>query len=154
MAVNQALLSNKKIYLDTNAYVYFLEDNPLFSDQIAHIFKSCLENDTLIFASCLITTELLVAPFRDNRPDLVTIYQNLERQIPNLNLVKLDQKIAVKSAYLRAKYNITTPDSIHLATALKHGAEIFYTADQKLRRVKEGLTIEVLKAVENTKSNC
>jgi predicted nucleic acid-binding protein len=137
VAITRSLFSDDKIYLDTNAYVYFLEDNPQFADQIDEIFKTCLEQDIQIFASCLISTELLVAPFKEGRKDLVALYQNLERQIPNLNLVTYNQQIAVKSAYLRAKYDIKTPDAIHIATAWHYEVEAFYTGDQKLKKVTE-----------------
>jgi len=45
--------------------------------------------------------------------------------------------IADRAAELRARYRLSTPDSIQLATAVNHKATCFYGNDRTLRRVNE-----------------
>jgi predicted nucleic acid-binding protein len=45
--------------------------------------------------------------------------------------------LADRSAELRARYRLSTPDAIQLATAIGHKATRFYGNDRGLRRVKE-----------------
>ena len=44
----------------------------------------------------------------------------------------LSQEIAEEAARLRASYNIRTPDSIQMATAISVGASFFLTNDTRL----------------------
>lgn len=45
--------------------------------------------------------------------------------------------VADRAAAFRARYRLTTPDAIQVATALLHGAVRFYGNDKALRRIKE-----------------
>jgi len=53
--------------------------------------------------------------------------------------------LAVRSAAVRAKYSIRTPDAIQLATALEHNATLFLTNDLRLPRRVENLQLAFLK---------
>lgn len=56
--------------------------------------------------------------------------------------------IAEKAAQLRATYNIQTPDSIQMATAIRGGASFFLTNDARLPSLPglEVLVLEELRA--------
>lgn len=45
--------------------------------------------------------------------------------------------IAENAARLRAKYNLRTPDALHVATALQTNCNAFLTNDLGLKRVNE-----------------
>ncbi|MBA2486787.1 MAG: PIN domain-containing protein, partial [Nitrospira sp.] len=45
--------------------------------------------------------------------------------------------LADRAAELRARYRLSTPDALQLATAISHKAARFYGNDRGLRRVKE-----------------
>lgn len=127
----------QRIYLDTNIYITFFEGNSGVSEKIEKLLLDSLENDIEIIASPLVTMELLVAPLRENYEQLTNVYKNLKNYIPNINFVDFTPKIAGLAALLRAKYDLPTPDCIHLATATEEKADIFYTADKSLKKVKE-----------------
>ena len=42
-----------------------------------------------------------------------------------INVIKIDTAVAYKAAESRAKYNLKTPDSVQVATALEYGAKYF-----------------------------
>jgi len=45
--------------------------------------------------------------------------------------------VAYKAAESRVIYNLKTPDSIQVTTALKHGAKYFFTNDIRLKSITE-----------------
>lgn len=49
----------------------------------------------------------------------------------------MTKALAIKAAELRAKYNLRTPDSIQLATAIEYNADYFLTNDIRLKSVAE-----------------
>lgn len=127
----------QKIYLDTNLYIVFFEGVVDISQKVEKLILDSFEKEMLIVASPLIITELLVAPLREKKDELSEVYKNLGNYIRNMVIVDFSLKISKTAAYLRAKYNLATPDCIHLATAIEGGAGIFYTADRKIKKVEE-----------------
>ena len=60
-----------------------------------------------------------------------------ERERIGLDTNPVTIDLADRSAELRARYRLRTPDAIQLATAIGHKATRFYGNDRGLRRVKE-----------------
>ncbi|MEG4083105.1 PIN domain-containing protein [Microcoleus sp. POL10_C6] len=61
----------------------------------------------------------------------------------SLTVVELTPDIAETAAQLRATYNLRSPDSIQMATAIHEGASFFLTNDARLPSLP-GLTVLVL----------
>jgi len=55
----------------------------------------------------------------------------------NVDFVLTDQAIAQQAADLRARYNLSLPDALQLATAITAGCDAFLTNAQLLKRVTE-----------------
>ena len=96
-----------------------------------------IEKEIEIIASPIVTLELLVAPLRENQDQLINIYRNLTNHISNLSFVDFSPEMAEIAAKLRARYDLATPDCIHIATAISEKVDIFYTADKGIKKVKE-----------------
>lgn len=131
-----------KIYLDTNLYIAFFEGRSGISERVE---KFLVDPNLIIVASPLVHMELLIAPLREKHEQLTSIYQNLEKYITNFKYADFSLKTSQTAAMLRAKYGLATPDCIHLATAIEEKADIFYTADKGIIKVKE-IKIEIIKA--------
>lgn len=131
-----------KIYLDTNLYIAFFEDRSGISKRVENFL---VDPNVEIVASPLVHMELLIAPLREKHEQLTNIYQNLEKFITNFRYADFSLKTSQTAAMLRAKYGLATPDCIHLATAIEEKADIFYTADKGIIKVKE-IKIEIIKA--------
>ncbi|PIQ22565.1 MAG: PIN domain nuclease [Cytophagales bacterium CG18_big_fil_WC_8_21_14_2_50_42_9] len=58
-----------------------------------------------------------------------------------IEIIEINTTVAIKAAELRAKYNLKTPDSIQVATALEYRAKYFLTNDIRLKIVKEIKTV-------------
>lgn len=136
-------LKNKHICIDTMILIELLEGGK-HSLQIKQIF----EKSQMISASCLVFLESAVGFFKQKRIDIIEIIEQLPIISKNFNFIPIEMEICRKAAQLRAKYNIKTPDSIHLATALHSNADIFLTEDKSLKRIKE-LNIMTIKNLSN-----
>lgn len=94
-----------------------------------------------IAASELIRLETLVVPIR--RADISSILR-FNGALALLTLHSIDTAVLDRAAELRAAIpGLKTPDAIHAATALVHGASEFVTRDTGFRRVP-GLNVTVL----------
>jgi predicted nucleic acid-binding protein len=54
-----------------------------------------------------------------------------------MQTIPVNETIAARAAYLRAKYRLRTPDALHAATAIVSGCDAFLTNDVTFRRVNE-----------------
>jgi predicted nucleic acid-binding protein len=125
------------IGIDTQIFTYVMENNRQFEAASFKIIQD-VENGKYsgIFASIGII-ELLTGPKKSGKYDLARQYQERLEKYPNLVIRNLNESIIDIASTLRAKYNLRTPDSIHLATAIDARASVFFTNDKKLKVVRE-----------------
>lgn len=135
----------KKIYLDTNFWIYHVSGGlPDFVTQ--RILELCIDKKVSVFTSSLSVTECLVLPIREKDEATKKAFDLLFSKLENIKVVNFTKEIAKTAAQLRANYNVSTPDAIHLATAINQGVEMFVTNDKRLKKVKE-LNIISVKAL-------
>ena len=102
-----------------------------------------IENNT----STLTVTEVLVKPLQLGDLLVVNAYKTLlyETNIVQVHMITTD--IAESAADIRVRYNIKTPDALHIATAINTQCDVFVTNDSQLLRIKE-LRVVVLDEIE------
>ena len=93
--------------------------------------------------STVTLVEVLVHPLRQGNTILAQEYRELLLNQESLTVVELTPDIAETAAQLRASYNLRSPDSIQMATAILEGASFFLTNDARLPSLP-GLTVLVL----------
>ncbi len=84
---------------------------------------------------------------RLGKEDLAVRYHELLTKSQNTEIIELTSSIASKAALMRARYNLKTPDSIQIATALEYGADYFLTNDHKLTGIPD-ISVVTLKDLE------
>jgi predicted nucleic acid-binding protein len=127
----------ERISLDTNVFIYFLEDHPRYGSWCGSLFDLIERGHNPAVTSTVTLLELLVQPYRDRQEELVQKIFALTSTYPKLEWVPLTMNLADRAAELRARYRLSTPDAIQLATAIDHKATRFYGNDRALRRVQE-----------------
>jgi predicted nucleic acid-binding protein len=125
------------IGLDTNLFIYFLEDHSRYGSWCASIFDLIERGHNPAVTSTLTLLELLVQPYRDQKEEMAQKIFALASSYPKIQWVPVTMNLADRAAELRARYRLTTPDAIQVATAICHKATRFYGNDRALRRVKE-----------------
>ena len=130
-------MTDSKIYLDTAPFIYYLEENALYFEQIRAFFKKCYENRVALFTSALTVEEYCVYPLSLGNEKAV---ENFNSFISGMNIavISADKGVALAAAEIRAKYKgFKALDAIHLATAKASECDFFITNDKQLRQMKE-----------------
>ncbi len=86
----------------------------------------------------LVRMECLVKPLRDNDMPILREY---ERYFTDISFLPLTTAVFDRAAELRAHHNLRTPDAIHLAAALTHRCDEFWTNDARLSGVSGDLRV-------------
>jgi len=126
-------LAGARIYLDANAFIAYAEDYPQFGSVLENLFRNLETNDIEIVTSELTVAELLVAPLRERRNDLVQEYEELTAPRPNFRRIPVSLGILRLSAQMRAHLGLKLPDAIHVATGTAEGCKIMVSEDARLR---------------------
>ena len=125
----------KRIGLDTNVLIYYIEEHPIFLKKIEPLIDKIVQGKATGITSYVTLLELLVKPLREGRLDLVDQYKAI--LTGQLEMVPIDEAVSVKAAQLRAKYGFRTPDAIQLASVIQKKGDVFITNDRGLKNVKE-----------------
>lgn len=131
------LLRGKKVALDTMIFIYAFEAHSLYLPLLKPLFREIERGKILAVTSTLTLAECLVQPFRAKALELAARYKILFRDFPHLSVIPVSDEIAEKAAWLRAQYQLKTPDAIQLATASESGCHGFLTNDEGLPQMKE-----------------
>ena len=135
--LDRFLKKHKQIGLDSNVLIYFVEGSLTYQKLTKNIFESIESGKNLGICSTLSLLEILVQPYRDNNEELVNQFYGMLTTYPHLTWIDMSLEIADLGAQLRARYNLKTPDSILLATAIHSEASGFIGNDSKFKKVTE-----------------
>ena len=130
-------VAGKKVYLDTNLFIYALEAiEPWFAVTVELLSSIDVGYATAV-TSELTLAECLVKPYRLNRLPVVKAYDDLLRSRPYFFVAPISRDLLlVEASRLRAAVGgIRLPDAIHVATALKYGCDVFISNDQRISSV-------------------
>jgi AbrB family looped-hinge helix DNA binding protein len=137
------LSRHKRIGLDTVLFIYHLEGTEPYSRFTTKLFTCPFPGGFSAVASSLVLAELLVRPFELGDEGKIQGLRGLPQRLPGLEIHPVDGRVAKEGARLRARYGLRSPDALHLATALVHGATAFLTNDQEFRKA-QGCGLEIL----------
>ncbi|CAN5397487.1 PIN domain-containing protein [soil metagenome] len=130
-----------KIYLDTCIIIYFIEKHPAYAVKIELLLKNLKATDSLCL-SPLTRMECLVMPLRTNDSALRSLYESF---FNSQKMLEMPIEVFDNAARLRADFgNLKTPDALHLATALHHNCDEFWTNDNRLNSVAPQLVKNIL----------
>ncbi len=119
-----------RLYLDTAPVIYLVQGTEGFSDAVERaINRSGVE----LIVSHLTRMECRVLPVRSGDSALL---QDFDRFFSDdvQETVSLDAEVMDRATTIRAEYGFSTPDAIHLASAVIGQCDIFLTADIDLAR--------------------
>ncbi len=125
------------IAFDSNILIYYLEDNPEFADKVYEVFLR-IEKEGGVCSALLVTESFYgnTASFEQLGP--------LKNE--SVQIIALTKELAEYAGRLKLKHSLKNIDAIHLATALKCGADEFVTNDEAILKKKiPGLRINGIK---------
>jgi predicted nucleic acid-binding protein len=147
MKIADALKGVTHLAFDTAPLIYFIEQNPTYIAVMRAIMQQVATGNPNGKASVLVLTEVLNHPLQTGNTQLAQQYENVLIKSRDFRLIPIDDTVARKAAELRAKYNLKTPDALHVASAITSGCDALLTNDNGLKRVTEA-TILILDDLE------
>lgn len=130
------------IYLDSCIIIYLIEKHPLYSSKIESLINSLPLSDFCY--SPLSRLECLVMPFRTNDFGLKNLYESFFNSQTNCLMPPI---VFDEAAKLRADFtSLKTPDALHLAAAVYHNCDEFWTNDDRLDKIYPSLVKNILKS--------
>ena len=130
------------IYADASAIMRLVDGDEPARQRVEFIIR---QHGGLVVTSVLSMIECRSKPLRDGDLARVALYDAFFGS-RDLTLFPVDQAVAEQATRVRARYNLKTPDAIHIATATLHVASLVVTTDHDFARCKDlpGMMIEVV----------
>lgn len=122
------------IGLDSSAFIYYIEENPLYLPVLDSLFDEIGEGRLRAVTSSLTLLETLVVPLRAGNEVLARQYEQFLTQSRVL-LIPINPPLLRAAAHVRAATRLKTPDAIQVTSALSAGCPAFLTNDQRVTSV-------------------
>jgi predicted nucleic acid-binding protein len=137
-------LRGRKVYLDTNVFIYAVEAVAEYEHVIEALFGLIEDAEVAAFTSELTLAESLAKPFEAGRHDIVGVYEEMLSPSSWLSVLSVERTILIEAARLQARLVLRLPDAIHVATAVAAGCDVVLSNDRRLR-VPAGMVLRRLK---------
>lgn len=123
----------KKVFFDTNIFIYMFEGIEPNRSRMLEIRKRMLDRGDRIVTSSMTLGEVLVKPTKLAQTSLIEQYDRAIRA--TTQVLNFDASVAWRYASLRATHNIRNSDAIQLACAAHFGVDLFITNDRALHKM-------------------
>lgn len=126
-------LRGRRVYLDTNIFVYAVEGFARHLEELVGLFAGIEAGSLNAVTSELTLAECLVKPFMDENTTRQQVYLDLLAGRPGLSVVPISRSILVEAARMRSTSGaLRLPDAIHVATAVASECGVLLTNDRAL----------------------
>jgi predicted nucleic acid-binding protein len=146
--VSDALRGIRRLYVETAPLIYYVEENPAHVTKMDAIIAAVDSASIEAVSSVITLTEVLVHPLKLGDSHLGQEYRDILLHGSGFRLQAVTASIAEAAAGLRARYDLRTPDALHVATAVEAGCDAFLTNDADMKRVNE-LKVLILDELES-----
>lgn len=128
-----ARMSGKRVYMDTNIFIYFLEQSDGYYESVAPIIEACEAGKLIGYTGDVAVAETMIQPYREDNLSLVANFKAFFATENFLSIQSHDAAIFDLAAQLRAKRGMKLIDALHYATALKAGCSFFLSNDAGIK---------------------
>lgn len=135
----------QKVALDTNIFICALNLKDLRQRAALSILEEIKIKKLKTSISVLVLEEFFIRIHKQSREKEISSLLDFITIGGLVAILDVNKEIALLAAKLRAEYSsLRTPDTIHLASAISAGANIFITTDRKIPRKIDRLKAIVL----------
>jgi uncharacterized protein len=128
------------IYLDSCLLIYAYENNPLYGESVRTALSK--QPPEKIAISPLTKMECLVKPIKTGN---LVVQRYYEESFESFSWLPMSDAVYELATLIRARFNLKTPDALHLACAQHHGCEALWTNDERLTQAGHGLARNIFK---------
>jgi len=129
--------ADKRVYFDTNIVIYALERPALYEKQAKLLLDAVARNTFQAVTGELTISEVIPGAAKSGGERAVRKCIDFFESGDVVSLHPVTRDAFYRAGLLRAALNISTPDAIHMATAIEAGCDIFLTNDRRLRAPPE-----------------
>ena len=147
MNIRDALRGVQRLYTETAQLIYYVEEHPTYVAKMDAIIAAIEEQSIEAVSSVITLTEVLTQPFKLGNTRLEQEYRDILLYSREFRLLPITSRIAESAADLRARYNLRTPDALHVAAGIDARCDTFLTNDTGMKRVTE-IAVLVLDELE------
>ena len=147
MNISAELANIQRLYIETAPLIYYVEENPTYIAKMDVVINMVEAAPIVAVSSVIVLTEVLPQPIKLANTTLEQEYGNILLHSGGFELLPVTTQIAEVAARLRARYNLRTPDALHVATAIDSGCDAFLTNDAAIKRVTD-IAILILDELE------
>jgi predicted nucleic acid-binding protein len=126
-------LAGQSVYIDTNLFIYFLDQNPKFFSIAVSILEAIESDHFVAYTGDITVAETLVKPYQTDNALMVASIKAFFATDNFISIVSHDSAIFDLAAQIRAKNRMKFPDALHFATAIKTGCHFFISNDTGFR---------------------
>jgi predicted nucleic acid-binding protein len=145
--IRDALAGIQRLYTDTAPLISYVEENPTYVAKMDTIIEAIEDRPIETVSSVITLTEVLTHPLKLGNARLVQEYRDILLNSREFRLLPITSRIAESAAALRARYNLRTPDALHVAAGIDARCDAFLTNDAGIKRVTE-IAVLVLDELE------
>lgn len=145
-AMNKLLTSARKIYIDANVLIYFVEGNPEFQDRAARVLEYAATHAIPIITSDITVAECLYGAYRLGLGGLAEKYEWFFREGDVIDLIPVGRGICKSAAEIGVRHRLKLIDAVHVASALDADCDVLVTNDKGIRP-EAGLPVLQLSAL-------
>ena len=129
MKMSDALEGIQRLYTETAPLIYYVEENPTYVAKMDAIIEAIEDRPIEAFSSVITLTEVLTHPSKLGNARLAQKYRDILLHSGGFRLLPVTSRIAESAADLRARYNLRTPDALHVAAGIDARCDAFLTND-------------------------
>lgn len=135
LTVNDLLakLAGHRLYIDTNAFIFFLDRHTKYFPIVAPIFEACFNQKIFAITGGLAVAEVMVHPYRHGDVVLIANIKNFFSQKNFLTIAEHDNNLLDVATMFAGQRQMKLIDAIHVATAQKNGCSYFLTNDHGIK---------------------
>ena len=137
MKISDALEGVQRLYTETAPLIYYVEEHPKYVAKMDAIIEAIEDRPIEAVSSVITLTEVLTRPLKLGNARLEREYRDILLYSGVFRLLTITAQIAESAAALRARYNLRTPDALHVAAGIDARCDAFLTNDTGIKRVTE-----------------
>ncbi|MFM9135162.1 MAG: type II toxin-antitoxin system VapC family toxin [bacterium] len=126
-------LSGRRVYIDANVFIFFLDGTPGLRDQARAVLNAAREGAFDAVTGDAAVAEVMVGPYRLGDPLVIRAAHDFFRQPRLVTVVGHTAEAFDAAAMLRGAHDMPFIDALHLATAAEAGCDAVITHDSRMR---------------------
>lgn len=129
------------LFLDSDPLVRLLQMNPEYYPVVSSVLDMVYEKNIQLFVSSVTLYEISAKACAAGDKVLARQYREFFENSSNVNMIPVTGEVASKAAELAAQHNLSTEESLRLASAYVCGADCILTEKSSWKDFSDALVV-------------